>query len=109
MGTPVPEAKLPMLDVAAFRAHPGNYAIVDIRNANEVTQNPLFADALHIPLPELRERAAEVPTDRPVVVHCAGGYRSAVGSSILAAALPDLLVYDLGEAVTSFPARATAH
>jgi hypothetical protein len=42
------------------------------------------------------------------VVHCAGGYRSAAGSSIVAAALPGVQVFDLGEAVKSFQA-AGAH
>jgi rhodanese-related sulfurtransferase len=29
---------------------------------------------------------AEVPTDKPVVVHCEGGYRSAIAASLLAQA-----------------------
>ncbi|MFN9975116.1 MAG: rhodanese-like domain-containing protein, partial [Phycisphaerae bacterium] len=37
-----------------------------------------------IPLTHLRERLSEVPADRPVVVHCEGGYRSAIACSILA-------------------------
>jgi len=32
----------------------------------------------------LRERAGELPTDRPIVVHCASGYRSSTAASILA-------------------------
>jgi glyoxylase-like metal-dependent hydrolase (beta-lactamase superfamily II)/rhodanese-related sulfurtransferase len=107
VGTPAAEATLPVLDVAAFRAHPAQYTIVDIRNATEHRDEPIFAGSRHIPLPELRERAAEIPTDKPVVVHCAGGYRSAAGSSIVAAALPGAQVFDLGEAVKSFqPAGA---
>ena len=102
VGTPSTEATLPQLDVEAFRAHPDRYTIVDIRNASEVKAEPLFAGALNIPLPELRERAAEIPTDKPVVVHCAGGYRSAAGSSIVAPALPGTEVFDLGEAVKTF-------
>jgi rhodanese-related sulfurtransferase len=31
----------------------------------------------------LRERIADVPRDRQVAVHCAGGYRSAIACSIL--------------------------
>ena len=58
---------------------------MDIRNRAEA-QQPLFDEALNIPLPELRERAHEIPTDKPVVVHCAGGYRSAAGASIVQAA-----------------------
>jgi rhodanese-related sulfurtransferase len=102
VGTPSTETTLPKLDVEAFRAHPERYTIVDIRNASETKAEPLFANALNIPLPELRERAAEIPTDKPVVVHCAGGYRSAAGSSIVAPALDGTEVFDLGEAVKTF-------
>ena len=102
VGTPSTEATLPQLDVDAFRAHPDRYTIVDIRNASEAKAEPLFAGALNIPLPDLRERAAEIPTDKPVVVHCAGGYRSAAGSSIVAPALRGTEVFDLGEAVKTF-------
>ena len=40
----------------------------------------------NIPLTHLRERISEVPQDRPVVVHCEGGYRSAIAFSVLAQA-----------------------
>jgi hydroxyacylglutathione hydrolase len=102
VGTPDTVATLPLLDVAQFRQHPAQYTIVDIRSATEHRDEPLFAGSLNIPLPELRERAPEIPAGKPVVVHCAGGYRSAAGSSIVAAALPEATVFDLGEAVKSF-------
>jgi len=105
-GTPAAEAALPALDVAAFRAHPEHYTIVDVRSPSEHAHEPLFAGSRNIPLPELRERAAEIPAGKPVVVHCAGGYRSAAGSSIVGAALPGTPVLDLGEAVRSFPVLA---
>ncbi|ARS34678.1 MBL fold metallo-hydrolase [Pontibacter actiniarum] len=92
----------PALDKEAFREHPENYTIVDVRNGAEVKGQEIFNSAIHIPLPELRERAKEVPADKPVVVHCAGGYRSAAGSSILEAALPQTKVLDLSEAVNEF-------
>ncbi|GAB3658355.1 MBL fold metallo-hydrolase [Hymenobacter agri] len=109
VGTPTAEATLPVLDVSAFREHPENYTIVDIRNPVEHRDEPIFAGAINIPLPELRERAGEIPTNKPVVVHCAGGYRSAAGSSIVAAALPGTEVLDLSEAVKTFQAAAGAH
>ena len=109
VGTPTTEASIPVLDVDAFRQHPENYTIVDIRNASEHRNEPLFAGSLHIPLPELRERTSEIPTNKPVVVHCAGGYRSAAGSSIVADALPGTKVLDLGEAVKSFQSATVAH
>lgn len=92
----------PQIDVAAFSQHQDNYTIVDIRSASEVKGGKFFDRAINIPLPELRERASEIPADKPVVVHCAGGYRSAAGSSIVAAALPGAKVLDLSEAVNSF-------
>ena len=87
------------------RANPQAYTVVDIRNRTEARE-PLFDNALLIPLPELRERAAEIPTDKPVLVHCAGGYRSAAGASIVQAALPGVEVLDLGEAVAEFQEAA---
>ena len=98
----------PELDLARVRERPEDFTIVDIRNRAE-TQPPVFPEALKIPLPELRERAQEVPTDKPILVHCAGGYRSAAGSSILQAALPGAEVVDLGEAVTEFQSQAVHH
>ncbi|MGV6832102.1 MAG: rhodanese-like domain-containing protein, partial [bacterium] len=50
----------------------------------------------------LRDTADDIPTDKPIVVHCAGGYRSAAGSSILERQLKDVKVYDLSEAVNDF-------
>ena len=109
VGTPATSATLPVLDVAQFRQQPEAYTIVDIRNPVEHRDEPIFAGAISIPLPELRERAHELPTGRPVLVHCAGGYRSAAGSSIVATALPGTPVFDLGEAVKSFQPAAVAH
>lgn len=109
VGTPATAATLPVLDVEQFRQHPAQYTIVDIRNPVEHRDEPIFAGSLSIPLPELRERVGEIPTGKPVVVHCAGGYRSAAGSSIVAAALPGTEVLDLGEAVKSFQLAPAAH
>jgi hydroxyacylglutathione hydrolase len=92
----------PQLDLEEFKNNPDNYTIVDIRNASEVKGQQFFKQALNIPLPELRERASEIPTEKPVVIHCAGGYRSAAGSSIVESALPGTKVLDLGEAINSF-------
>ncbi len=95
-------AQTPGLDVEAFRKKPDSFTIIDVRNTAETNAGLLFANAIAIPLHQLRERSAEIPTGKPIVVHCAGGYRSAAGSSIVAAALPEATVYDLGEAVKTF-------
>ncbi|MBD2767582.1 MBL fold metallo-hydrolase [Hymenobacter sp. BT664] len=98
-------ATAPIVDVEAVRQHPEAFTIVDIRNRTEA-KVPVFENALLIPLPELRERAHEIPTDKPVLIHCAGGYRSAAGASIVQTALPGVEVLDLGEAITEFQKQA---
>lgn len=100
-------ATSPDVDVEHVRQQPQTFTVVDIRNHAEARQ-PVFENALVIPLPELRERAHEIPTDKPVLIHCAGGYRSAAGASIVEAALPpEVPVYDLGEAISSFQPQST--
>jgi hydroxyacylglutathione hydrolase len=59
--------------------------VVDVRSEKEWQAGHL-AGSINIPLTHLRDRLAEVPLDRPVVVHCEGGYRSAIGASLLAEA-----------------------
>ena len=93
------------VDVAQVRQHPEAFTIVDVRNRAEA-KVPVFENALLIPLPELRERAHEIPDDKPILIHCAGGYRSAAGASIVQAARPGAEVLDLGEAVLEFQGQA---
>jgi rhodanese-related sulfurtransferase len=42
-----------------------------------------IAGALNIPLTHLDERIGEIPSGKPVAVHCEGGYRSAIAASLL--------------------------
>jgi hydroxyacylglutathione hydrolase len=58
--------------------------VLDVRAADEYAEGHV-PGAVNIPLGELPERAGELP-QRPIVVHCEGGYRSAVASSLLQAA-----------------------
>ncbi len=91
------------LDVEAFRKNQQQYTIVDVRNNSEVQQKKPFGNSLSIPLPELRQRIHEIPTDKPVVVHCAGGYRSAAASSIIQSRLDSAVtVFDLSDAIKEF-------
>ena len=92
----------PSLDLADFKQNPDNYTIVDIRNTSEVEEEKFFENALSHPLNELRDTASEIPTDKPIVVHCAGGYRSAAGSSILQKKLASATVYDLSDDIEQF-------
>jgi rhodanese-related sulfurtransferase len=91
------------INVAAFKENLDNYTIVDVRNGSEVKEGSPFRNSLSIPLPEVRNRVNEIPTDKPIVVHCAGGYRSAAGSSIIKSALNGKVkVFDLSEAIKQF-------
>ncbi|WP_181307239.1 rhodanese-like domain-containing protein [Rufibacter sp. XAAS-G3-1] len=99
---PVGTAQVPLLDLAQFKANPEAFTIVDVRNSNEVKEKPIFANAVTVPLPELRERIDEIPVDKPIVVHCAAGYRSAAGVSIVAQAITEVPIYDLGDAIKEF-------
>jgi NADPH-dependent 2,4-dienoyl-CoA reductase/sulfur reductase-like enzyme/rhodanese-related sulfurtransferase len=56
--------------------------VVDVRTDREHAEGHV-PGAINIPLEELRDRVAEVPSDRPVVVHCGVGYRSYVAQRIL--------------------------
>lgn len=90
-------------DSNELKNNESKFTIVDIRNQSEVNSNRIFPDSIHIPLHELRERTNEIPTNKPIVVHCAGGYRSGVGSSIIEAALNNSTeVFDLGEEIKKF-------
>lgn len=50
--------------------------LVDVRGPEEVRSGAI-PDALHIPMPELSDRAAELPSDAAVVFICNSGRRSA--------------------------------
>lgn len=96
-------SEMNVFDPELLRKAEHAFTILDIRNPSEVKVSKIFEHAIHIPLYELRERVGEIPTDRPVVVHCAGGYRSAAGSTIVRSALHGSVpVFDLSEAVKTF-------
>lgn len=93
----------PQLNVDAFKENSRQYTIVDVRNTSEVAQKKIFPASLSIPLGDLRKRVGEIPTDKPIVVHCAGGYRSAAASSLIQSQLNGKTrVYDLSEAIKQF-------
>ena len=56
--------------------------VLDIRNPREWAAKHI-AGSVNIPLNHLQERIAEIPRDRRIAVHCAGGYRSSIAASIL--------------------------
>ena len=91
------------IDVKKFKENQGEYTIIDVRNESEVEEQKIFKNSLAFPLGELRNNLDKIPTNKPIVVHCAGGYRSAAGSSFLQSALKNSVkIYDLGEAIKEF-------
>ncbi|MGM0635941.1 MAG: rhodanese-like domain-containing protein [Bacteroidota bacterium] len=85
-----------------FKKNPESYTIIDIRNVTEHKEEPKFDTAENHPLNDLRSSAQKISTDKPLVVHCAGGYRSTAGASILEKLLPSTKVYDLSTAIEEF-------
>lgn len=67
---------------AAAAAEMENGTILDVRSAKE-RANGHIEGSMFIPLNHLEERMQEVPRDVDVIVHCAGGYRSSIATSIL--------------------------
>jgi hydroxyacylglutathione hydrolase len=62
----------------------GNVAVVDVRGRAEWEAGHL-PGVPNVPLAQLTDRLAELPRDRPLVVHCQRGTRSAIAASVLQA------------------------
>ena len=91
------------LDINEFEHHQEKFTIIDVRNRSEANEKKIFSSSISIPLNELRSRIDEVPTDKPIVVHCAAGYRSAAASSLIKSELNgNALVFDLGKKIKKF-------
>jgi glyoxylase-like metal-dependent hydrolase (beta-lactamase superfamily II) len=56
--------------------------IIDVRTPREHDEGRI-AGSLSIPLNHLVDRMDSLPKDRPLLVYCAGGYRSTIGASLL--------------------------
>ncbi|WP_390897448.1 rhodanese-like domain-containing protein [Streptomyces justiciae] len=56
--------------------------VLDVRGAAERAEG-FIEGSSHIPPAELARRVDEIPADRPVVVHCAGGHNSSIAAALL--------------------------
>jgi hydroxyacylglutathione hydrolase len=82
--------RIEQLDARAAAARAADGALLlDVREASEWSGGHV-PDAVHIPYEQLRERAHELPLDRPIVAYCASGVRSSLASSILEASGRDV-------------------
>ncbi|MCX6594939.1 MAG: rhodanese-like domain-containing protein [Acidobacteria bacterium] len=61
---------------------PAHLTIVDVREPNEVSSGAI-PGSINIPLGHLADRAQSLPHDHLIVVHCKGGYRSSIATSLL--------------------------
>jgi glyoxylase-like metal-dependent hydrolase (beta-lactamase superfamily II)/rhodanese-related sulfurtransferase len=69
--------------LAGARAEMGaKPVVIDVRSEVEHAAGHVVG-SLNIPLSHIDERLAEIPAGRPLVVHCEGGYRSAIAASLL--------------------------
>lgn len=56
--------------------------VFDVRKRSEFNSQHMDG-AINVSLKEINQHLAQFPKDKPFVVHCAGGYRSMIASSIL--------------------------
>lgn len=68
----------------AQRLRAGEVAVLDVRGRAEWEAGHL-PGVPNIPVGHLTQRLEEVPRDKPLVVHCQGGARSAIAASVLRA------------------------
>jgi hydroxyacylglutathione hydrolase len=77
---PTERRSAPMVAEALAGANPP--LLLDVRNPREWATRHI-AGSVNVPLNHLEERIGEIPRDRRIAVHCAGGYRSSIAASIL--------------------------
>jgi hydroxyacylglutathione hydrolase len=56
--------------------------LLDVRSSREHDARHIEG-SVSIPLNHLSERIGELPRSQPIIVHCAGGYRSSIAASLL--------------------------
>jgi hydroxyacylglutathione hydrolase len=56
--------------------------VVDTRDEHEWAAGHV-PGAVHLYVPDVSHRAGEIPTEAPVAVHCASGYRAGIAASLL--------------------------
>jgi hydroxyacylglutathione hydrolase len=79
--------------LAARRADGDGPFVLDVRRDDERADG-YVAGSRHVPLHSLLDRMAEVPTDEPVWVHCAAGYRASIAAAVLDRAGRDVVLID---------------
>ncbi len=69
-------------EVAADLSNAAPPFLLDVRAPREWAARHIEGSR-NLPLSRLRDHFGEIPRDRPIIVHCAGGYRSSIAASLL--------------------------
>jgi glyoxylase-like metal-dependent hydrolase (beta-lactamase superfamily II) len=75
-------AQISAQELALVNENPVGTTLLDVRERSE-RSGGFIPGSVSIPLPELRKRLGEIDRDTMVFVHCKGGYRSSIATSIL--------------------------
>ncbi|MFD2598752.1 rhodanese-like domain-containing protein [Sphingobacterium corticis] len=85
-----------------FDHNRSTYQILDVRTKEEAQAKPIFNETDVIPLQKLREQISSLDADKPIVIHCASGYRSAIATSLIQRYLPKATVIDMGNKIKKY-------
>lgn len=77
-------ATVPQITVSELARHVAaeDVQVLDVRSESEWRRGHI-PTAVHLPLGYLLDRLAEIPADRPTIVQCQAGARSAIAASLL--------------------------
>jgi glyoxylase-like metal-dependent hydrolase (beta-lactamase superfamily II)/rhodanese-related sulfurtransferase len=94
----------PLLAAERLASHDGTTPVaVDVRTPAE-RRDKAVAGSVGVPLNHLTARLSELPKERPLLVYCAGGYRSSIAASLL-----QQQGYTVSEIAGGMAAWETAH
>jgi len=83
-------------DMATWVLSAEPMTVLDVRDEHEWTSGHV-PGAVHMYVPDVPFRAAEIPREAPVAVHCASGYRAGIAASLLEQAGLARIVHVNGE------------
>lgn len=65
--------------------HNDTYTILDVRSESSFHDNPLFPDAINIPMEQLVDRVSSLDRAKTYIPYCGGTYKSTIAYSLLKA------------------------
>ena len=83
-------------DMATWVLSAEPMTVLDVRDEHEWTSGHV-PGAMHAYVPDVVFRAAEIPREAPVAVHCASGYRAGIAASLLEQAGLTRIIHVNGE------------